>query len=225
MILPALLLGLGGSLHCAAMCGPLVFSVQNNWGIKGINLPILLYHGGRILGYLFLGLAFSFITAPVYLFHLQQYISLVSGILLLLFVFKNKIPGIKQLMAWISNRLSTSMSKYYQKKNSIPVVGFLNGLLPCGLSYAAAAVSVSQPNVGASLSFMLFFGLGTLPMFLVGSYLSKKVKFGFFKRINQYVNYSMVFVGLLLVLRGAGLSIPYLSPDIAPESTEVECCH
>ena len=78
MILPALLLGLGGSLHCAAMCGPLVFSVQNNWGIKGINLPILLYHGGRILGYLFLGLAFSFITAPVYLFHLQQYIGSAS---------------------------------------------------------------------------------------------------------------------------------------------------
>ena len=86
MIWAALLLGLGGSLHCAAMCGPLVFSVQTNWNIMGLNPHIILYHLGRISGYLLLGLAFSLVQVPVQLFDLQQYISLVSGILLLLFV-------------------------------------------------------------------------------------------------------------------------------------------
>ncbi len=225
MIWAALLLGLGGSLHCAAMCGPLVFSVQTNWNIMGLNPHIILYHLGRISGYLLLGLAFSLVQVPVQLFDLQQYISLVSGILLLLFVFKQYIPGLKQLMPWISKKLSTAMSRNYGRKNSLPIVGFLNGLLPCGLSYAAAAVSISQPNVTQSLIFMLFFGIGTLPLFLVGSYLGKKLKFSFFKNVNKYVNYSMILIGVLLVIRGSGLNIPYLSPDIAPETGEVECCH
>lgn len=224
MIWAAIALGLGGSLHCAAMCGPLVFSVQTNYKIGGLSHHVLLYHAGRIAGYLALGLAFSLVKLPVHLFDLQQYVALVSGILLLLFVFKNYIPGVKQFMAWISARISKSMSKHYSKKNSIPIVGFLNGLLPCGLSYGAAAVSVSQATVESSLIFMLFFGLGTLPMFLVGSYLGKKLKFGFFKRINSYINYSLILVGVLLVLRGSGLNIKYLSPEMNT-SNEVECCH
>ncbi len=225
MIWAALLLGLGGSLHCAAMCGPLVFSVQTNWNIKGLSPHLLIYHLGRIAGYLLLGLAFSLVKVPVHLFDLQQYIALVSGILLLLFVFKHRIPGIKQMMSWISARLSKTMSQYYHKKNSLPFIGFLNGLLPCGLSYAAAAVSVSQPGMTEGLLFMFFFGIGTLPMFLIGSYLGKKLKFRFFQNINKYVNYSMILLGVLLVIRGSGLNIPYLSPDIAPETGEVECCH
>ena len=225
MIWAALLLGLGGSLHCAAMCGPLVFSVQTNWKIKGLSPHLFLYHFGRIAGYLLLGLAFSMVKVPVHLFDLQQYIALISGILLLIFVFKQHIPGIKQLMEWLSARLSKTMSKYYHKKNSLPFIGFLNGLLPCGLSYAAAAVSVSQPGMTEGLIFMLFFGVGTLPMFLVGSYLGKKLKFQFFQNINKYVNYSMILLGVLLILRGSGLNIPYISPDIAPETGEVECCH
>lgn len=225
MIWAALILGLGGSLHCAAMCGPLVFSVQTNWKVGGLSPHLLLYHLGRILGYILLGLAFSLVKVPVHLFDLQQYIALISGFLILLLVFKHRIPGIKQLFTWISHRLSKTMSSYYHKKNSLPFIGFLNGLLPCGLSYAAAAVSVSQPTISEALLFMMFFGMGTLPLFLIGSYLGQKVKFSVFKHVNKYLNYSMILLGVLLVIRGSGLNIPYLSPDIAPSGTEVECCH
>ncbi|MFT7592037.1 MAG: sulfite exporter TauE/SafE, partial [bacterium] len=75
------------------------------------------------------------------------------------------------------------------------------------------------------LIFMLFFGLGTLPMFLIASYLGKKLKFGFFQNVNKYVNYSMIVVGLLLILRGSGLNIPYLSPAVSPGGDDIECCH
>ncbi len=225
MIWAAILLGLGGSLHCAAMCGPLVFSVQSKWGVNGINFPVIAYHLGRVLAYVALGFAFTLVKVPVHLFDLQQYIALISGIIVLLFVFKNRIPGIKQLMGWISAGLSKAMSKHYHKKNSLPFIGFLNGLLPCGLSYAAAAVSVSQSSVSESLLFMMFFGLGTIPMFLIGSYIGKKVSFKSVRYLNKYVNYSMIVVGLLLVLRGSGLNIPYISPDVASETGEVECCH
>lgn len=225
MIWVALLLGLGGSLHCAAMCGPLVFSVQNSWGIRGVNGSLLMYHGGRILGYVLLGFAFSFIKTPLYLFNLQQYISLLSGILLLLFVFKNHVPGIRELMAYISKKLSVAMGKQYGKKAGLPFIGFLNGLLPCGLSYAAAAVSVAQPSLGEGLAFMVLFGAGTLPMFLASSFVGKRLQFNTLKRVQKYMNYSMVLVGLLLVLRGSGLDIPYLSPSMDVETSEMNCCH
>ncbi|MBO6517706.1 MAG: sulfite exporter TauE/SafE family protein [Bacteroidia bacterium] len=225
MIWAALILGLGGSLHCAAMCGPLVFSVQQNWGIKGLNLPLISYHGGRLIAYLGLGLGLSLIKLPVHLFNLQQYIALVSGILLLLFVFKNRIPLVRGLMNRISNGLSSSMQRHYGKKRSLPIIGFLNGLLPCGLSYSAAAISVGQPQTSDSLLFMLFFGLGTLPMFLVGSYVGQKLRLFSLKRINRYMHYSMALVGLLLVLRGSGLNIPYVSPNMDAQTSEMNCCH
>jgi sulfite exporter TauE/SafE len=225
MIWAAFILGLGGSLHCAAMCGPLVFSVQRNWGIKGVNVPLVLYHLGRVAAYMALGLAFTLIKIPVHLFNVQQYISLIAGALLLLFVFKNRIPGIRELMAGISAKLSAAMSRHYGKQNSLPIIGFLNGLLPCGLSYSAAALSVSQEGVSHGLLFMLFFGLGTLPMFLTSSALLKQFRIQSFRNINKYLNYSLVLVALLLVLRGSGLAIPYISPAMEAETQEMQCCH
>lgn len=225
MIWAAIILGLGGSLHCAAMCGPLVFSVQHNLGIRGVSIPLILYHMGRIGGYLVLGLLFSLIRVPLHLFHLQQYIALISGILLLLFVFKNRIPPVRSLLDKTSSALSKAMSGQYGRQSRLPVVGFLNGLLPCGLSYAAAAVSVGQTGLNNQLLFMLFFGLGTLPMFLIGSWVGSKLSFFQLKSINRYLRYSMMIAGVLLVLRGSGLNIPYVSPDMAPDSDKVECCH
>ncbi|MCB9260892.1 MAG: sulfite exporter TauE/SafE family protein [Flavobacteriales bacterium] len=223
MIWTAFILGLAGSLHCAAMCGPLIFSVQGKWGVKGINPEILLYHLFRVLGYVALGLGFSLVKIPIKLFNAQQYIALFSGIFLLLFVFKNKIKPLRWFFDGISKRLSIAMNMGQKTKFGLPILGFLNGLLPCGLSYATAAVSINQTGYANIALFMFFFGIGTLPLFLVGSFAAQKIKFQFFNRINQYMKYALVFTGCLLVLRGAGFGIPYLSPKVQQE--KVSCCH
>ena len=79
--IPALLLGLGGSLHCVGMCGPLMFGSllgKNGQGFR-VN-DFLLYHSGRIGIYAIWGLVFGLIGTSVKWFGIQQNISLSLGI-------------------------------------------------------------------------------------------------------------------------------------------------
>lgn len=225
LITASLLMGLGGSLHCASMCGPLVFSVQKSYGVSGSSAGVWLYHFGRIAGYLSLAFVFSLLQLPARLFGVQQYISLVSGVLLLLLVFKDKIPFVRNILGKISNKLSLGMQSSMGFKSPLPVLGFLNGLLPCGLSYAAAAVSLSYGSTSSSLLFMTLFGLGTLPMFIGASVMSSKVGSKFRFSVNHYMKYALGITATLLILRGAGLGIPYISPAMETGETEVSCCH
>jgi len=223
MIYLAFILGIGGSLHCAGMCGPLVFSVQKSYGISGTQTGVWLYHTGRILAYVFLAFVVSLIRLPADIFGFQQQISLVSGVLLLLLVFKNRIPWMRKSLDFISSKLAVSMQSLNRYKSSLPLLGFLNGLLPCGLSYSAAVISLNYQSLNESLLFMAFFGLGTVPMFIAASYLGGKMsKLSF--SVNRYMRYALMFTALLLVVRGAGLGIPYLSPTIDIKTADVSCC-
>jgi uncharacterized protein len=224
MIWPAFILGLGGSLHCASMCGPLVFSVQKSYDLKGLPIGIWVYHISRIVAYMLLAFLLSLIRLPVNLFGWQQHLSLISGLLLLLLVFKDNIPFIRKPLSYVSTRLSESMVGAKRYKSSLPILGFLNGLLPCGLSYSAAALSVSYGGVNDSILFMAIFGIGTLPMFLVASYFGNALNGKFRFNINRYMKYALGFTAVLLVIRGAGLGIPYLSPSMDVQTSEVSCC-
>ena len=93
-LLAAFLLGLAGSLHCAAMCGPLVLAVAaarrqspHNAGARfcgGDILPGLAYHGGRLVTYGFLGAVSGLIGAAVVFAGFQRWISIAAGCLVLL---------------------------------------------------------------------------------------------------------------------------------------------
>ncbi|MFT4522996.1 MAG: sulfite exporter TauE/SafE [Bacteroidia bacterium] len=225
MIWAAFLVGFAGSLHCAAMCGPLVFSLHKSLDVKGLEPGVFLYHGGRISAYLVLVGLFSLIRIPSVLFETQQYLSIVAGILLLLIVFKNKISPVKKVLNVISVRLSSQMSKASGfKTGRMLTLGFLNGLLPCGLSYAAAALAIGQSTFSNSLMFMIIFGLGTLPMFLVGSVLQGRIPWMRIQKVNVFVKYALATTAVLLIIRGAGLGIPYLSPQMNADQAKVECC-
>src|SRR5665647_1034066 len=80
----ALLMGLTGGLHCAGMCGPIMWILpfQMLQGYKKA-FGIFLYHFGRITVYALLALVLHSFRG---LFHpqWQQYISLMLGVLLLL---------------------------------------------------------------------------------------------------------------------------------------------
>ncbi|MBI1307380.1 MAG: hypothetical protein GC181_12320 [Bacteroidetes bacterium] len=227
MIWAALLLGLGGSLHCASMCGPLVFSIQGVYGKKSAGWGFIMYHGGRIIAYLLLAVLFGFIGLPARLFGFQQYISIISGLLLLILVFKDKISITRKFFDKISAVLSKNMQGAIRFKASMPVLGFLNGLLPCGLSYAAAAMSISQGSTTDAIIFMSFFGLGTLPMFLIANIAGSRMNGRWRWSVNRYMKYALTLTALLLVVRGAGLGIPYLSPKMKVQDNkcEMHCCH
>ena len=104
------------------------------------------------------------------------------------------------------------------------LIGLLNGLLPCGLVYMAIAGALATGNILYSSLFMACFGLGTLPAMMTMSFAGSFVSLGMRNKIKKSVPYIVGFMGILLILRGMNLNIPYLSPAIGMHKV-VEACH
>ncbi|WP_273276482.1 sulfite exporter TauE/SafE family protein, partial [Maribacter polysiphoniae] len=87
MLLSALALGLMGSLHCVGMCGPIAFMlpVDRNNGFKKV-FQITLYHAGRLLAYGLIGLVFGLLGKGLYVFGMQQKLSIIIGVIMIIAV-------------------------------------------------------------------------------------------------------------------------------------------
>ncbi|MGV3704950.1 MAG: sulfite exporter TauE/SafE family protein [Arcticibacter sp.] len=214
--------GLFGSVHCLGMCGPLAFAVPSrhaSWWL--VLLDKLLYQVGRIVSYSLLGVLIGLIGRQLWVAGLQQFISILSGVLILIAglsrVFKVRSQVRSSVGIGIFNRAFT-----YALKNKAGhfITGVLNGLLPCGFVYLALAGAVSVGNTIDAVKYMALFGLGTLPLMLLATFGFGLTGPLFRKKINRAVPYFMIFLGLWFILRGADLDLPYLSPKSAP-STEV----
>jgi sulfite exporter TauE/SafE len=91
-------------------------------------------------------------------------------------------------------------------------IGLLNGFLPCGPVYAALAAAIATGGIMSGSLFMFLFGLGTLPFLLTISLIGNLISINLRKKLSKLVPITIVIIGLLFVLRGMGLGIPYISP-------------
>ena len=62
---------------------------------------------------------------------------------------------------------------------------------------------------------MIFFGLGTVPMMTGAVYLGNFLKVSVRNKIQKAIPIFVIIIGLLFILRGMGLGIPYISPNDA----------
>ncbi len=220
ILLTALLLGLLGSFHCLGMCGPIAFILPVDRNNKAkMSLQTLLYHLGRMTAYASIGLVFGYLGKGISLVGFQQKVSLILGIIMvvLAFVPATKVLRLKPLAGW--NKfvyfVKNSLSNYLQKRSTFGfyIIGFFNGLLPCGLVYIAlvGAMATGDPMLGAL--YMAIFGLGTVPMMSLAIFLGNFVSVKIRNKINKLIPYAVAFVGILFILRGLNLGIKYLSPS------------
>lgn len=76
----------------------------------------------------------------------------------------------------------------------------------------AFIISTGTGNAINSSIFMLMFGLGTIPLLfsitILGNFISMSVR----NKINNLLPVLIVIIGILFILRGLNLGIPYLSP-------------
>ena len=234
IIIAAFIMGILGSFHCMGMCGPLALSLPlsgNNLSEKFIGA--LIYNIGRIITYATFGLAFGVIGKSVALFGFQQWLSIALGVLIIAFLILPKIAPqwFKniQLEVGIFKTVRNKLGKLFsnKQKSSLLTIGLLNGLLPCGLVYVAIAAATATGSIGGSVLFMSFFGLGTLPVMWSIAYLGNYVGVSLRSTIRKAYPYMMTIMACLLILRGMGLGIPYISPgDVDPVKKEVRsCCH
>jgi len=220
MLLSALVLGLLGSFHCVGMCGPIAFMLpvdRTNTYKKASQIAI--YHIGRLLSYSIIGLVFGLIGKSLYIFGLQQQLSIAIGVLMIIVVlipYKtfSKYNFSKPLFKIIS-KVKSALGKELKKKSpdTFLTIGFLNGFLPCGLVYMAVFAAIATGSIAKGSIYMLVFGLGTIPLMTTAIYISRFLSGQVRQRIQKAIPVFVIVIGALFILRGLGLGIPYISPS------------
>ena len=232
MLWSALIFGLLGSFHCVGMCGPIAFMlpVDRSNSTRKI-VQIFTYHFGRLLAYSLIGLFFGLIGKSLYIFGIQQQLSIAIGILMIVVVLIptqsfNKYNFSKPLFRIIS-KVKSKLGQALKRKSAdtFLTIGFLNGFLPCGLVYMAVFASLTMPNAAQGSLYMTLFGLGTIPLMTAAIYLGKFLNSSIKKRIQKAIPVFVVIIGALFIIRGLGLGIPYLSPAPVIEMTSnaIDC--
>lgn len=214
------MLGLAGSAHCIGMCGPLVLALPHNEpATVKLFTSRLVYHISRAMAYAGMGFILGFVGFGFELAGIQQYISLFAGLILLALILiptKQRSHFLHASFVKMPSPLKSTMQRLMKSDGygSLIILGFLNGLLPCGFVYMGLAGAVGMGSPTGSALFMFLFGIGTLPVMLSVSLLPGFQSVRLKERLTTWFPYITIAIALLLILRGLGLGIPFLSPDL-----------
>lgn len=220
MFYTAFIFGLISSLHCVGMCGPIamMLPVDRTNEVKKIA-QIITYQLGRISAYATIGFIFGLFGKGFFIAGFQQQLSITVGILMILFVVvPTKIVAnynfSKPIFKLIS-KLKTALGSQFKNKSysSLFTIGLLNGFLPCGMVYVAlfGAIAMQSPILGSC--YMILFGMGTIPLMSLVVYSNAFLTTSIRNKIQKTIPIAAVFIGILFILRGLGLGIPYVSPS------------
>ena len=234
-----LVLGLLGSMHCIGMCGPIALSLpvhRHNGFVKLIL--ILSYNTGRIITYTVFGVIAGLAGETLLLATSGRVLSITAGILVIFSVIMILPAGRKLPVLPAFRNLSGALADILggRKKQGLFMIGLLNGLLPCGLVYMALTAAVAQGSIVEGAVVMAAFGVGTLPVMMAVPFAGSLISLRFRRAARRTVPYFVALTGILLVLRGLGLGIPYISPsfektgiachqiiDTEPKNTDIQC--
>jgi hypothetical protein len=207
MFYMAFLLGLAGSAHCLGMCGPIALAIgqpgRSAWRGR------LQYQGGRLLAYVGIGAVAGLLGQALFLSDLQAYLAYGTGALMIaagllaanLDAWLHRVPGMRRWYDWVGGWLGKAL----QRRGGAWLVGFLNGLLPCGMVYMALFGALSMGNVLHGMAYMASFGAGTLPAMLGAGMAAQWMQHRWKPFLRKAFPVLLVALGLLLVFRGTHL--------------------
>lgn len=231
-LLSGLLIGLAGSLHCAGMCGPIALALPSTPEASRAHYVLgrLAYQTGRITTYAVLGALAGLGTGAVALAGYERTISIVAGSLMIFaaamqLVWHRSIISSGPILR-MTAPVRRTLGHLLQQRSTTALFGLgaVNGLLPCGLVLAAIFGSASTTSPVDGAIFMASFGLGTLPVMSVlsmgGGWLTSRLR-GKYRLAMPIV---ALLLGGVIVVRGMGLGIPYLSPEPPVAEHHAECC-
>lgn len=220
MLYTAFIFGLISSLHCIGMCGPIAMMLpvdRTNQTKK--TLQIFTYHLGRLSAYGIIGFIFGLLGKGFSLAGIQQELSIFLGVAMITIILvPEKIfmsHNFSKPIFKVISKIKTTLGSQFKNKSyqSLFTIGVLNGFLPCGMVYVSlfGAVAMQSPSFG--VLYMILFGLGTVPMMSSVVYLNSFLTLPFRNKIQKVIPYVAVCIGILFILRGLGLGIPYISPN------------
>ncbi|MEO7265271.1 MAG: sulfite exporter TauE/SafE family protein [Ferruginibacter sp.] len=229
MLLTALVMGAIGSMHCVGMCGPLALMLPiRQLTMQARFISALLYNIGRMITYGFFGFIAGSVAHTAVFFGYQQWISIAAGLIILFFVWMPRISisnaATRATSSWM-NGLRQILSRFFTRQgySSSLFTGVLNGLIPCGLVYMALAAAMATGSVMNSSLFMMIFGLGTLPAMWALIFFGNTIPISARYKLKKLYPVLMSFTACLLIIRGMGLDIPYLSPAFHQNTQVINC--
>jgi sulfite exporter TauE/SafE len=220
MLYTALIFGLISSFHCVGMCGPIAMMLpvdRTNEAKRAVQ--ILTYHFGKLSAYGVLGLIFGLLGKSFYAAGWQQQMSIILGVLMIMVsIVPERVVAqynfSKPIYKIISN-VKSHLGQQFKRKSysSLFIIGLLNGFLPCGMVYVAIFGAIAMQSVSLGVVYMLLFGIGTIPMLTLVVYLSHLLSFSSRNTLQKVIPIVAIVIGMLFIIRGLGLDIPYVSPS------------
>jgi uncharacterized protein len=226
-----LALGLAGSLHCVGMCGPIAIALPGkrklSWSMGGQKL---VYQLGRVTSYTLLGVVAGLAGSTIVEAGFSQHLSVIAGTLMVVMavvhlgLHKELIHS--KLLAKVSSAMESKIgAKLASRKGGTQahyLIGVLNGLLPCGLVLSALVGSIGTGDVLEGSLFMMMFGLGTVPLMSAVAILGGVISCQLRHKLRTAVPVIAIMIGVVFVLRGLSLGIPYVSPVL--HGPKPACC-
>lgn len=220
MLFSAFIFGLISSFHCIGMCGPIamMLPVDRNNSAKKVT-QIITYHFGRLTAYGTIGFVFGLLGKGFFIAGMQQKLSIFIGVaMIVVILIPEKVFArynfSKPVFVLIS-KIKTTLGSQFKNKSyqSLFTIGLLNGFLPCGMVYVALFGAIAMQSAGFGILYMILFGLGTIPMMSSVVYVNSFLTLPIRNKIQKVIPYVAVIIGILFILRGLGLGIPYVSPS------------
>ena len=223
-IISAIVLGFGGSLHCVGMCGPIVMGMPFHTASNKTG-SILLYVLAKAIAYATIGVLIGLVGKGLALFALQQALSFTAGIFIIILAL---LPGIlrkAKMPALFNNALTEAYGRVMHKPSLVrfSVFGFLNGLLPCGLVYAAVAAASAVASPLWSGLYMLIFGVANAPALIAVVMVKNKTSLVFRKYFSRFSLVIVLATGVLLIVRSFEGFHQHDSPHSTHTTSVVNC--
>lgn len=209
------LMGLLGGAHCAGMCAPFALAVSAGaHGRAGLLLARhIAYQLGKATAYVFLGvlllLAAGWVDIVAPLARLQDWLAWIAGGVMILlglgYVFAWRWAGALAQHGGLVGRACGALGVLWSTPSlwRCVLTGWINGFLPCGLSFAALLYLVSRDSLEGLIAGAYLFGFSTLPALLAVGWAGTRVS----ARIRgvglRLAGGLLVAFGVLTIFRGA----------------------
>ncbi|MDX8413924.1 MAG: sulfite exporter TauE/SafE family protein [Mariprofundales bacterium] len=203
-------LGFMGSLHCIGMCGGLITAVS--MGRPTIcHADLFIYQIGRITSYAALGLLVGMGGVALHSLGgdlLQRMLTVIAGTIMITFALNlvGWLPDpLRRFTHWASQTSGLAQLARHAAKQGRPGswyrLGIANGLLPCGLVYAALSLALAADSAYSAMLMMAIFGLGTIPAMMLVPTLLHKISPLLRSRSMKVAALLIIVMGAITILR------------------------
>lgn len=222
-ILSMFVLGLGTSLHCVSMCGPLVLT----YAVKGEEdgpwyrkiTPNVAYQGAKVVSYMLVGLLLGAVGSFFDLDAVRPYVMYLAGAFMIVLGLgmTGWVPWAARLTPRPPKWLMGMLMKLRRKASSdadagesslaTPVLfGLMTGLLPCGPLMAAQVSAAASGSAVTGALGMAAFAVGTAPLMIAFGTAGSLIPRVWKQRMMTVLAVGVIVFGLVFINRGLMLT-------------------